>query len=78
MSVELEEASIMALILTPVVIKVAIMPNVIITINNILRDNSVSLHINLRWNNGGMMNARVVVAKPINESCTLGWLTWQH
>jgi len=60
----LEEASTIASILTPVVIKVVTIPNVIITINNTLRDSSVFLHINLRWNNGGIIKARVVVAKP--------------
>ena len=64
MSVELEEDSTIASILTPVVITVVIIPNVTIVINNILRDNSVFFHISLRWNKGGMMNARVVVAKP--------------
>lgn len=64
MSVELEEDSTIASILTPVVIKVVTIPNVIMIINNILRDNSVFFHINLRWNNGGMINASVVVAKP--------------
>ena len=65
MSVELEEDSTIASILTAVVIKVVIIPNVIIVINSILRDNSVFCHINLRWNNGGIMNASVVVAKPV-------------
>ena len=54
----------MASILTPVVIRVAAIPNIRIMMSNNFLPVSVLCHISFKWNNGGIIKATIVVAKP--------------